>query len=113
MAYNGAVLARARERLAERREQNAGLQQQRLNRVYALFPRVAEIDEELRRQMAALASLTWRCRPSVPAYCGAPGWARITPTKSTPARFAMTPAIMARRCAIACAASTRPSSHAS
>lgn len=67
MAYNGAVLARARERLAERREQNAGLQQQRLNRVYALFPRVAEIDEELRRQMAALASLTFSRDPGAGA----------------------------------------------
>ena len=58
MSYNGAVLARARERLAKRREDNAAEQQRRTRAVYARIPRVEEIDLALRRQMAELCALT-------------------------------------------------------
>ena len=58
MSYNGAVLARARERVAKRREDNAAEQQRRTRAVYARIPRVEEIDLALRRQMAELCALT-------------------------------------------------------
>lgn len=57
MEYNGKLLARARERLEQRRQANAAEQRRRLEQVYACSPRVREIDRELRSQMIALMGL--------------------------------------------------------
>lgn len=59
MPLNGAILARARESLAQRHEENLEEQSRRTGRVYARSPRVAQIDADLRRQMARLAALTF------------------------------------------------------
>ena len=59
MAYNGVVLARAREHLAELRENNAAEAARRTERVYELIPRVRAIDSALRRQMAELCTLAF------------------------------------------------------
>ena len=67
MGYNGAILARARARLADRRRADEEEQAGRLQRVYARLPRVAEIDGELRRQMARLAALALSRSPSAAA----------------------------------------------
>ena len=58
MAYDGKLLARARERLDKRREDNRAEHQRRLDRVYALVPEIREIDAARRGQMAKLVSLT-------------------------------------------------------
>ena len=57
MGYNGKLLARARERLARRREENAAEQARRLERAYAAQPALREIDTGLRRQMIELSRL--------------------------------------------------------
>ena len=59
MPLNGAILARARESLAQQHEENLEEQSRRTGRVYARSPRVAQIDADLRRQMARLAALTF------------------------------------------------------
>ena len=59
MAYNGAILSRAREALARRREENAAELERRTRGVYARIPRVREIDSLLRRQMARLCALAF------------------------------------------------------
>ena len=58
MAYDGKLLARARTRLEQQRQDNRAEQQRRLNEVYARVPAVAEIDAALRGQMADLVRLT-------------------------------------------------------
>ena len=63
MALNGAVLARARENLAARREANRAEQERRVESVYARFPRVREIDAALRSQMARLCVLALSREP--------------------------------------------------
>ena len=60
MAYNGVLLARAREKLAAQREANSAEQQRRLNEVYSRSPRVREIDRALRGQMLELMGLAIR-----------------------------------------------------
>ena len=57
MGYNGKLLARARERLARRREENAAEQARRLEQAYAAQPALREIDTGLRRQMIELSRL--------------------------------------------------------
>ena len=59
MAYNGAVLARARRSLERRHEENLAEQARRARTVYARIPRLREIDAGLRRQMAKLAALAF------------------------------------------------------
>ena len=58
MAYDGQLLARARERLEQQRQDNLAEQQRRLNRVYARVPEIREIDAARRGHMAKLVSLT-------------------------------------------------------
>ncbi len=63
MAYDGKLLARARERLEQQREDNLAEHQRRLERVYARVPEIREIDAARRGQMAKLVSLTLSRRP--------------------------------------------------
>ena len=58
MGYDGKLLARARERLEQQRQDNQAEQQRRLDRVYARVPEIREIDAALRGHMAKLVSLT-------------------------------------------------------
>lgn len=59
MAYDGKLLARARERLERQREENREEQQRRTIRAYALLPEIREIDEKLHAQMPRLALLAF------------------------------------------------------
>ena len=63
MAYDGKLLARARERLEQQRENNRAEHQRRLDRVYALVPEIREIDAARRGHMTKLVSLTLSRRP--------------------------------------------------
>lgn len=58
MAFDGKLLARARETLEKRREENRAEQRRRIERVYAAAPEIREYDLQLRRQMAELVRLT-------------------------------------------------------
>ncbi len=58
MAYDGKLLARARERLERQRQDNREEQRRRLERAYARVPEIREIDAAMRAQMAQLISLT-------------------------------------------------------
>lgn len=58
MAYDGKLLARARDVLERRREDNRAEQRRRTERVYAIAPEIREYDLQLRRQMAELVRLT-------------------------------------------------------
>ena len=57
MAYDGKLLARARERLERQRQENRDEQQRRLERVCARVPEIREIDAAMRGQMAELVKL--------------------------------------------------------
>ena len=67
MAYNGALLARAREKLAARREANEAERARRLADVYARSPRIKDIDRALRAQMVQLMGLAISHGEDVPA----------------------------------------------
>lgn len=58
MAFDGKLLARARDELEKRREENRAEQRRRIERVYAAAPAIKEYDLQLRRQMAELVRLT-------------------------------------------------------
>lgn len=58
MAYDGKLLARARDALERQREENQAEQRRRTERVYAIAPEIKEYDLLLRRQMAELVRLT-------------------------------------------------------
>ena len=58
MALNGTYLARARDRLNERRAQNEQTRLRREQRAYDTIPRLREIDDTLRAQMPRLYALT-------------------------------------------------------
>lgn len=58
MAYDGKLLARARDALERQREENQAEQRRRTERVYALAPEIRDYDLQLRRQMAELVRLT-------------------------------------------------------
>ena len=60
MSMNGICLARARDRLEERRAENEALRQRREREIYLRIPRVQEIDQRLQRQMVRLFGLTLR-----------------------------------------------------
>lgn len=60
MALNGTYLARAREALEARREENAREQARRERTLYARVPRVAALDAALRSQMIELFGYTLR-----------------------------------------------------
>ena len=55
MAYSTEVVKRARERLAQAREDRESENRQHLAEAYARVPRIREIDMQLRRTMAQAA----------------------------------------------------------
>ena len=59
MAYSAQVVARARARLAEAREDRASENRQHLQEAYDRVPRIQEIDMQLRRTMAMAARLAF------------------------------------------------------
>lgn len=63
MAYNAAILSKARANIARRHEENLAEQERRTRSVYAREPRVRAIDAALRRQMAELCALTFNREP--------------------------------------------------
>ena len=63
MAYNAAILSKARANIARRHEENLAEQERRTRSVYAREPRVRAIDAALRRQMAELCALTFSREP--------------------------------------------------
>lgn len=65
MAYDGRLLARARAELDRLREQQQALSQRRRDQVYARLPEVKNIDDQLRRHMAQLVSLTIKGGPGM------------------------------------------------
>ena len=67
MPYDGKLLARAREALEKRRDENRAEQQRRISSVYARDPEIERIDFQLRRQMAELVRLTLSREPDLPA----------------------------------------------
>ena len=60
MAYNGTLMARAREAQERIRSENAAETERRTAQVYARLPQVRGIDGQLRRQMVELVGLTIR-----------------------------------------------------
>ena len=60
MALDGKLLARSRERLAERRAENEQEQQRRQTLAYEVIPRLREIDAQLRRMLGEVIGLTLR-----------------------------------------------------
>lgn len=58
MALNGIYLARAREKLSERRAANEDARRRREQRAYDTIPGLMELDETLRAQMPRLYALT-------------------------------------------------------
>lgn len=58
MAYDGKLLARARDALEARQEENRAEQRRRTDAVYARVPEIRELDLQMRRQMAELVRLT-------------------------------------------------------
>ena len=58
MALNGTYLARARDRLAERRAANEEARRRREDRAYATIPGLRELDDTLRAQMPQLFVLS-------------------------------------------------------
>ena len=60
MALDGKLLARARTRLAERREENAAARDRREAEVYAAVPEIRRIDAEMRGLLGALLDVTGR-----------------------------------------------------
>ena len=59
MAYSTEVVARARARLAEAREDRESENRQHLAQAYEAVPRIREIDMMLRRTMAITARLAF------------------------------------------------------
>ena len=60
MAYSAEVIRRARERLAQAKEDRESENRQHLAEAYARVPRIREIDVELRRTMAQAAQTAFR-----------------------------------------------------
>ena len=58
MALNGTYLARARDRLAERRAANEQARRRREDRAYAAIPGLRDLDDTLRAQMPRLFALS-------------------------------------------------------
>lgn len=60
MGYEKEVLARARVRHQEAVDQFQRIQQERRERIYREYPRVQELDQQLRRTMAEFMAETFR-----------------------------------------------------
>ena len=65
MAYDGKLLARARERLEEQRANNQAEQARRLAQVYRKVPEIERIDSQMKAQMARLVRLTISRAPDI------------------------------------------------
>ncbi len=65
MAYNGRLLAKARERLEERRADNLAEHQRRLSIIYSRIPEIQRIDNSMRSQMTEIVRLTLSKAPDV------------------------------------------------
>ena len=65
MAYDGKLLARARERLEEQRANNQAEQARRLAQVYRKVPEIERIDGQMKAQMARLVRLTISRAPDI------------------------------------------------
>ena len=65
MHYDGKTLARARERLEQRRADNAEIQRSHTLEVYARTPEIQRIDARLRGQMTEVVRLTISRRPDM------------------------------------------------
>lgn len=65
MAYDGKLLAKAREALEHIREENRITLQRRKARVYAIVPEIEEIDRKLQSHMAQLVRLTLTKAPDL------------------------------------------------
>lgn len=65
MAYDGKLLARARDELDRIREENRSEQRRRLFRVYDRVPRIQDIDLRMRAQMGELLRLTVSKSPDI------------------------------------------------
>ena len=77
MGYEKEVLARARARHQEAVDQFQRIQQERRERIYREYPRVQELDQQLRRTMAEFMAETFRNgqdpREESPFAAGTPG----------------------------------------
>ena len=60
MAYSAEVIRRARERLAQAKEDRESENRQHLAEAYARIPRIQEIDMQLRYTMAKAAQAAFR-----------------------------------------------------
>ena len=65
MAYDGKIMARARARLADQREENQAERQRRLQQVYRRVPEIERMDAEMRQHMARLVRLTVSRAPDI------------------------------------------------
>jgi DNA replication protein DnaC len=60
MAYDGMLLARARDKLDEIRAENEAEHQRRLSLIYSRIPEIGDIDRRMQQQMRALMGLAIR-----------------------------------------------------
>ena len=65
MAYDGKLLARAREKLEERRADNQAEHQRRISLIYSKIPQIQRLDDSMRQQMTELVRLTLSKAPDV------------------------------------------------
>ncbi len=65
MAYDGKLLARAREQLERKRQANQDEHLRRLDEVYRRIPEIEQIDVSLRAQMTQLVRITLGKRPDM------------------------------------------------
>ncbi len=105
MGYEKEVLARARKRHQEAVDQFQRIQRERRERVYREYPRVQELDQQLRQTMAEFMAETFRNGQNCCAgkifissrnagiFCGAAAMERITSPTVPCAGFAATPAM--------------------
>ena len=66
MAYSEGVLQRARLRLAQEKEQYDSEAEARRAQIYSAYPRLREIDQALRKSMAAAVATAFRRGDDVP-----------------------------------------------
>ena len=105
MAYDPNILRRAAARLEEQKRQREDRREELRRKAYAREPRLAQLDRQLQRTMAELASASLRqggdMRQTLQARCCWGPWAcpRTPWTTSPPAPSAGTPAGGGPRCA--------------
>ena len=117
MGYEKEALARARARYQEAVDRYQRVQQERRERVYREYPRVQELDQQLRRTMAEFMAETFRngqnpkeavellrrkisiCSRSGGIFCAAAAMGRIISRMAPCAGFAAIPAMWGKKCA--------------